>query len=189
MEWQSSVHLNIIDIEKAFYSAYIYIKTLCGRSWGFMASHARSFAECKHCIAISHAVQSYMSGILTPWFAVKTGVKHGCMLSPLRFVGYEKTTRNQQTGIRWTLTSMLEDVDYADNHIWKPFERLIFYEYWSSYHQIKILNVKIICKAATKICKSRKETIINSSFCFMFNLNLTKRLYNGGGGREVVTQE
>ena len=59
-------------------------------------------------------------GNLTPWFAVRIGVKQGCMLSPLLFLialdwVMEEPTNHQRTGIRWKLTSVLEDLDYADD--------------------------------------------------------------------------
>ena len=59
-------------------------------------------------------------GNLTPWFAVETGIKQGCMLSPLLFLialdwVLRETTNHQRTGIRWKLTSVLEDLDYVDD--------------------------------------------------------------------------
>ncbi|KAL9968248.1 hypothetical protein ACROYT_G026600 [Oculina patagonica] len=59
-------------------------------------------------------------GNLTPWFAVETGVKQGCMMSPLLFLitldwVMKETTTHQRTGIRWKLTTVLEDLDYADD--------------------------------------------------------------------------
>ena len=62
---------------------------------------------------------------LFPWsksyamFAVETLVKQGCMLSPLLLLialdwVMKETTRDQRIGIRWKLTTVVEDLDYAD---------------------------------------------------------------------------
>lgn len=54
------------------------------------------------------------------WFSVKTGVKQGCEVSgflfplALDFV-MRKTTEERDTGIRWKLTTKLEDLEFADN--------------------------------------------------------------------------
>ncbi|KAL9955256.1 hypothetical protein ACROYT_G036552 [Oculina patagonica] len=58
--------------------------------------------------------------VLTDTFNVTTGVKQGCILSPFLFVlGIDwimkQVTSNRRRGIGWTLTSILEDLDYADD--------------------------------------------------------------------------
>ena len=57
---------------------------------------------------------------MTESFRVTTGVKQGCLLSPMLFTLamnwiMKETTRVKKRGIRWTLTSVLEDLDYADD--------------------------------------------------------------------------
>lgn len=53
-------------------------------------------------------------------FAVETLVKQGCMLSPalLLLIALDwvmkETTKDQRIGIRWKLTTVVEDLDYAD---------------------------------------------------------------------------
>ena len=57
---------------------------------------------------------------LTDAFSVTTGVKQGCILSPFLFIlgidwVLKQVTSGGRSGIRWTLTSVLEDLDYADD--------------------------------------------------------------------------
>ena len=52
-------------------------------------------------------------------FAVETLVKQGCMLSPLLLLialdwVMKETTKDQRIGIRWKLTTVVGDLDYAD---------------------------------------------------------------------------
>jgi len=52
-------------------------------------------------------------------FKVRTGVRQGCLLSPMIFSlvidWVMKTTLDTPRGIQWTLQSKLEDLDYADD--------------------------------------------------------------------------
>jgi len=54
------------------------------------------------------------------WFDFKTGVKQGCNMSGFLFVMavdwiMRKTVRNGESGIRWKLTSNLDDLDVAED--------------------------------------------------------------------------
>ena len=64
--------------------------------------------------------QAICNTALTDAFSVTTGVKQGCILSPFLFIlGIDwvlrQVTSGVRRGIRWTLTSVLEDLDYADD--------------------------------------------------------------------------
>lgn len=56
---------------------------------------------------------------LSPLFNVGTGVRQGCLLSPLIFSlvidWIMKTSMTPPRGIQWTLSSKLEDLDFADD--------------------------------------------------------------------------
>ncbi|RUS68798.1 hypothetical protein EGW08_023439 [Elysia chlorotica] len=59
-------------------------------------------------------------GKLTEPFNVQTGVRQGCLLSPTIFLividwVMRQATKNQRTGIQWTLMRQLEDLDFADD--------------------------------------------------------------------------
>ena len=55
----------------------------------------------------------------TDWFEVKSGVKQGCNMSGFRFLlvldWVMRSTEGERTGIRWKMTTMLEDLDFADD--------------------------------------------------------------------------
>ena len=54
-------------------------------------------------------------------FSVRSGVGQGCVLSPVLLLGaidwitMHKTIGKKRRGIRWTLTSLLKDLDFADD--------------------------------------------------------------------------
>ena len=54
------------------------------------------------------------------WFEVKTGVKQGCNMSGFLFLlvvdwVMRRSVNGARTGIRWKMTTMLEDLDFADD--------------------------------------------------------------------------
>ena len=58
-------------------------------------------------------------GRFSSWFEVKSGVRQGCPMSGFIFVlimdWVMRHTNNRRRGLRWKLTSILEDLDYADD--------------------------------------------------------------------------
>ena len=54
------------------------------------------------------------------WFPVKSGARHGCILSPILVLVVIdwviwKSTTYKPTGFQWTFFSQLEDLDFADD--------------------------------------------------------------------------
>lgn len=56
----------------------------------------------------------------TDWFAVKSGVRQGCIISPILFLVaidwvMRKTISDKKRGITWSMFTTLEDLDFADD--------------------------------------------------------------------------
>ena len=57
--------------------------------------------------------------LTSDWFMIKLGVKQGCMMSRFLFLlcldwVMRKATARKRRGIRWNFTTVLEDLDFAD---------------------------------------------------------------------------
>ena len=116
LEWNSPLYINFIDYEKAFDS--VDRETL----WKLL----KHYGVPDKIIAIIKS--SYRNttcrvanaGSLSENFEVKTGVRQGCLLSPLLFLLVidwilKTTTANKNNGIQWTLFKQLDDLDFADD--------------------------------------------------------------------------
>ena len=60
------------------------------------------------------------NGQVSVGFQIGTGVRQGCLLSPLLFLiaidwTMKRSTEHHRTGIQWNLFSQLEDLDFADD--------------------------------------------------------------------------
>ena len=61
-----------------------------------------------------------VDGNLSEWLCVESGVRQGCVISPIFFLVaidwiVRRTTAERPRGIQWTLFSQLEDLDFADD--------------------------------------------------------------------------
>ena len=61
-----------------------------------------------------------MGNYLSEWFSVQSGVRQGCIISPILFLVAidwitTNTTADRPRGIQWTLFCQLEDLDFADD--------------------------------------------------------------------------
>ena len=112
-EWQRQLYINFVDFEKAFDS--IHRDSL----WRIL----RSYGIPQHIVQIIQSLYTNFRcsvGNSNLSFEVKTGVRQGCVLSAVLFnVAIDwvmrQTTKDAPRGIRWTLTTTLEDLDYADD--------------------------------------------------------------------------
>uniref|UniRef100_K7EZ57 Reverse transcriptase domain-containing protein n=1 Tax=Pelodiscus sinensis TaxID=13735 RepID=K7EZ57_PELSI len=112
-EWQRQLYVNFVDFEKAFDSVDRDRLWQILRAYGipyYMVKLIRSFYKNYSCCVGGSDI----------WFEVKTGVRQGCVMSPLLFnlvIDWvmRRMTEERHTGIRWTLFSTLEDLDFADD--------------------------------------------------------------------------
>ena len=115
-EWNTGVYANFIDFEKAFDS--IHRESL----WQILRHYGipRKIVNIIKMLYVDFSAQVICGNELTDPFKVKTGVKQGCVLSPLLFlIGIDwimrQTTARTSRGIRLTLYRGLEDLDFADD--------------------------------------------------------------------------
>ena len=115
-EWQATLYVNFIDFEKAFDSIHRESLWLIMLKYGIPEKIVRIvklFYEGFEC-----AVED--QGERGEWFEIRTGVKQGCNMSGFLFLLVmdwimRKTVGKGECGIRWRLTSKLDDLDFADD--------------------------------------------------------------------------
>lgn len=116
LEWKSPLYINFVDFEKAFDS--VDRDSL----WKIM----RHYGIPNKYISIVKATYDGMTcrvlhgGDVTEQFQVLTGVRQGCILSPLLFLMaidwvMKETTWGKKNGIQWSLLEQLDDLDFADD--------------------------------------------------------------------------
>ena len=115
-EWNSPLYINFIDYEKAFDS--VDRETL----WKLLRHYGipEKITNLIKCIYKDMNCKVNHAGQLSESFEVKTGVCQGCLLSPFLFLLVNDwimkiTTEGRNNGIQWTLTTQLDDLDFADD--------------------------------------------------------------------------
>ena len=113
-EWRRKLIINFVDFEKAFDS--IHRESL----WKILRHYG---IPCKIVQLIKAFYTNFKCTVGTSpgtGFEVKSGVRQGCVMSSLLFIlsidwVMRSTMNRNNRGIRWTLLSSLEDIDYADD--------------------------------------------------------------------------
>ncbi|VDO71852.1 unnamed protein product, partial [Schistosoma curassoni] len=116
LEWNSSLHINFIDYEKAFDSVDRTTLWKLLRHYGVpqkIVNIMQNSYGGLHCKTVH-------GGQLTKSFEVKTGVRQGCLLSPFLFLLMinwimKTSTSEGKRGIQWTARMQLNDLDFADD--------------------------------------------------------------------------
>ena len=116
MEFNSPLYINFIDYSKAFDS--IDRKTL----WKIMAHYGipDKLINLIKSMYSNSGGQILYKGKLSVFFEIATGVRQGCLLSPFLFLLcidwiMKNSTSDKRTGIQWTITELLDDLDFADD--------------------------------------------------------------------------
>ena len=115
VEWNSSLYL-CVDYERAFDS--IHRSTL----WKIMRCYRKQPKIVRMVqVMYTNCTSAMVDGDgRTEWFEVKSGVKQRCNMSGFLFLlvidlVMRRTVAHAGTGIRWKMTTMLEDLDFADD--------------------------------------------------------------------------
>lgn len=116
LEWQSTLYLNFIDFKQAFDSVDRETIWQLLRHYGIPPEFTTLIQQ----LYEGATCQVVHNGKLTRNFEVKTGVRQGCMLSPMIFLlvvdwVMRQATKSGKTGIQWSLNQFLEDLDFADD--------------------------------------------------------------------------
>jgi len=109
------LYINFIDFEKAFASISREVLWRLLRHYGMpvkVVTIIRALYE-------GFSAQVVYNGQKTQPLNMRTGVRQGCLLSPLLFLvaldWVTMTAFDRKTGIQWTVTTSLEDLDFADD--------------------------------------------------------------------------
>ena len=117
LEWNVPIFINFIDFSKAFDSIHRESLWKIVRSYGVpdkLVKLIKAFYEnYQCCIALDN-------NALTDNFNITTGVRQGCILSPILFLiiidwVMRKSTNDANRGIPWGEGFNLDDLDFADD--------------------------------------------------------------------------
>lgn len=114
-EWKAPLYITFIDFERAFDA----LKREA--IWKALANRRIPHKIIRLIKELYNNIETRIlhSGSLSEPVRIKHGVKQGCPLSPLLFnIVLDDVMReitSTPRGIRWTITSRLEDLDYADD--------------------------------------------------------------------------
>ena len=116
LEWQTPLYTVFVDFQKAFDSVDRDVIWRLLNHYGFPAKFVNIIQQMYE----DATCQVIHDGKLTEPFTVQTGVRQGCLLSSTIFLVVvdwvmRQSTAGQKTGIQWTFTRQLEDLDFADD--------------------------------------------------------------------------
>ena len=118
MEWNTGLYIVFVDFEKAFNSLDREVLWKILRHNGVPEKIVRMIRVFYN----GFQARVLHEGEMTGSFSMNTGVRQGCLLSPLLFlVALDWVSRQafggNKTGIQFTLLQKLEDLDFADDMV------------------------------------------------------------------------
>ena len=116
LEWNTSLCINFIDFQKAFDSVHRESLWKILQAYGLppkIINLIKMFYDNFECSII-------LGNTIAEAFPVKSGVRQGCILSPILFLVtidwvMRQATSLRSRGIQWTIFSHLQDLDFADD--------------------------------------------------------------------------
>ena len=116
LEWQAPLYCVFVDFQKAFDSVDREVIWKLMHHYGFPPKFVNIIRQ----LYENATCQVIHDGKLTDPFTIQTGVRQGCILSPTIFLMVidwvmRQSTKGRRTGIQWTFTKQLEDLDFADD--------------------------------------------------------------------------
>nr|KAG5693360.1 hypothetical protein BaRGS_017653 [Batillaria attramentaria] len=116
LEWQTPLYSTFVDFQKAFDSVDREVIWKLMSHYGFPPKFVNIIRQ----LYKDATCQVIHDGKLTEPFTVRTGVRQGCILSPTIFLMVvdwvmRQATDGKRTGIQWTFSKQLEDLDFADD--------------------------------------------------------------------------
>ncbi|GFR75445.1 retrovirus-related Pol polyprotein from type-1 retrotransposable element R2 [Elysia marginata] len=117
-EWNSSTYISFIDFERAFDSVHLKILWKILQAYGIPQKIINILSEMytNNQCCVRHGGQQ------SDWFAVKSGVRQGCTISPFLFLianaiewVMKRATNQQPRGITWKAFNHISDEDFADD--------------------------------------------------------------------------
>ena len=115
-EWIAPLCIGFIYFKKAFDSIHHETLWIILKHYGLPQKIVCLFIV----LYKSFECSAVMDSTQTDYVPVKSGVRQGCIISPILFnitLDYimRQTTQNARHCIQWTMFSQLDDLDYADD--------------------------------------------------------------------------
>jgi hypothetical protein len=113
LEWQTLLYSVFVDFQKAFDSVDREVIWKLMHHYRFLPNFVSIIRQ----LYKNATCQVTDDGKLTEPFTVQTGVRQGCILSTTIFliVVMRQSTTGRRTGIQWTFTKQLQDLNFADD--------------------------------------------------------------------------